>query len=208
MKLTFFSFPENVEIVCEDANDADWGDHPYSFIHTRMLLGCFTDFREIINRSFKYLEPGGWMESQEIYPTLYCDFDTLKEDNSFLDWTKRIDEAYMKVGRPLRIGNKLKRWYEVAGFVDIHEEVFKLPINEWLNDPKFKAIGEYHRKSLVKGLSAFSLRPFHQAFGWTHDETQIYLAAAKNALLDTSTQAYYNVYVCKPLCRRSSLTRL
>ncbi len=60
------SVPPNVHFVLDDANEDDWLYSPNSFdyIHTRMMLGCFEDFREIIKKSFKYLRPGGWMESQ------------------------------------------------------------------------------------------------------------------------------------------------
>jgi metalloendopeptidase OMA1, mitochondrial len=160
-----------------------------------MLFGCFADFKQIINRSYQYLEPGGWMESQELYSTVYCDDDTLKPDNAFLEWSRRCDEAWMAVDRPLRIANKLKDWYRAVGFVNVHEEVFKIPLNAWPKDPKFKMLGRFQGISLRDGLPAFSLRPFYQAFGWEHHETEIYLTNVKTALMDRRVHYYYNVYV-------------
>jgi metalloendopeptidase OMA1, mitochondrial len=190
-----FRFAENIAIVSEDSGEGDWGDHPYSFIHTRNLSGCFADFRQqIVKRAFDYLEPGGWMESQELYPTVYCDDDTLKPDNAFLEWSNQVDEAWMTVGRPIRIGNKLKDWYKSVGFVDVHEEIFKLPLNGWPKDPKFKMLGRFNGMNLREGLAGFSFRPFNQAFGWTHEETEIYLTEVKKALMDRKVHYYNNVY--------------
>lgn len=58
--------PPNVRFVIDDANEEDWLHPPetFDFIHTRMMIGCFHDFAGIIRKSYKYLKPGGWLESQ------------------------------------------------------------------------------------------------------------------------------------------------
>jgi hypothetical protein len=81
------------------------------------------------------------MESQEIMSTVYCDDSTMTPDWPFADWTSIGDDAAMRAGKPMRIANKLQRWYREAGFVDVHEEVFKMPMNPWPKDPHYKYIG-------------------------------------------------------------------
>jgi metalloendopeptidase OMA1, mitochondrial len=58
--------PDNVQFIIDDANEEDWlvGHNYYDYIHTRLMIGAFTDFRDIINRSYNYTKPGGWMECQ------------------------------------------------------------------------------------------------------------------------------------------------
>jgi hypothetical protein len=185
--------PSNVEFIQEDAIKMDWGDEPYSYIHTRMLLGCFEDFKQILRCSYEYLEPGGWMESQEVFSTVYCDDDTLRPDDPLLLWSKMHDEAHMTLRRPLRIANKLKRWYEEAGFVDVHEELFKLPINSWPRDPLWKLLGRLWCRQLVAGLSGLSLRAFNQAFDMSQTEIETSLVSVRRAIQDTSTHSYYKV---------------
>jgi hypothetical protein len=158
-----------------------------------MLLGCFNDFREIIQRSYQYLEPGGWMESQELYPTTYCDDGTMPNDHALCEWTRTQDEAAMKLGRPMRIANKMKKWYKDAGFVDVHEEVFKMPINHWPRDPQYKMLGTFWGKMLVEGLQGFSLAMFTRAFGWTKDEIEVYLVKVRTAIMDSRVHAYHKV---------------
>lgn len=157
------------------------------------MAGVFADFRAIINRAFEYLEPGGCMESQEMYTTLYCDDDTIKPDNQFLLWNKKLDEAYMAVERPIRIANKIKGWYEKAGFTDVHEEIYKLPVNEWPKDPKFKTIGRFNSISLREGLAPLSFKAFYECFGMEHHQTEIELTGVKEALMDKRVHYYYNV---------------
>ncbi|PSN62667.1 S-adenosyl-L-methionine-dependent methyltransferase [Corynespora cassiicola Philippines] len=187
--------PNNVKFVIDDANEEDWMLDPMDYIHTRILLGCFEDFREIIQKSFRYLKPGGWLESHEYMPTVYCDDGTMGPDFGFSDWTQTQDKAAMNLGKPLRIANKLKRWYEQAGFVDVHEEVFKLPINSWPKDPQWKMLGRFNETNLLDGLQAFSLQLFQKGLEWTKDEIEVYLVNVRKAISDRNVHAYHKIYV-------------
>ena len=184
----------NVEWIAEDANDKDWGKKRYDYIHTRMMMGAFEDFREIIQRSYDYLQPGGWMESQEAYPTVLCDDGTLdKETNAFYLYSKKLDEAAMTAGKPIRIANKMKRWFQEVGFVDVHEEVFKIPINPWPKDPQFKLIGRFWADSLMAGLQGFALALFTRYWGWSVEEVEVYLVNVRRAMQDRSVHAYHKL---------------
>jgi hypothetical protein len=161
-----------------------------------MMLGSFENFETIIKRSFDHLEPGGWMESQELWPRLQCDDGTLdKATNMFDEWTGRQDEAAMRLQRPLRIANKLKRWYERNGFVDVREEVSKIPINGWAKDPRLKMLGKWWGRSLLDGLQGFSMALFTRVFAWSSLEVEVYLVKVREAMQDRSCHAYHSMYV-------------
>ncbi|KAL9075427.1 MAG: hypothetical protein Q9157_004006 [Trypethelium eluteriae] len=189
--------PDNVHFVIDDACEEDWMVEPssYDLIHTRMMLGSFEDFRDIIARGFKYTKPGGWMESQDLMPTVCCDDGTMAPDHPLSKWTKLNDEAQMRMQRPVRIGNKLKRWFQQAGFVDVQEKVFKLPINPWTKDEKLKIVGRFHEASMVDGIQGFSLAPFSRALGWTKEEIEVYLIDVRKSISDRNVHCYHKVYV-------------
>ncbi|CAI6338941.1 unnamed protein product [Periconia digitata] len=187
--------PNNVKFVIDDANEEDWMLDPMDFIHTRLLIGCFEDFREVIKSSYRHLKPGAWMESQEIMPTVYCDDGTMAGSWPYAEWVQTQDQAAMNLGKPLRIANKLKRWYEQAGFVDVHEEVFKLPLNSWPKDPQFKMLGRFNETCYLDGLQAWSLQLFTRGLEWTKDEIEVYLVQVRKALSDRSVHAYNKIYV-------------
>lgn len=142
------SVPPNVHFLVDDAAEEDWlyPLNSFDYIHTRMMCGTLEDFREVIKKSFKYLKPGGWMECQDYMMKLYCDDGTMAPDYPYSEWLRTIDDAAMRLGKPLRIANKFKKWMEAAGFVDVHEEIFKVPINPWPRDPHLKdvEIGRAH----------------------------------------------------------------
>lgn len=167
--------PENVQFIIDDAENPDWAvpnDH-YDYIHTRELLGCFRDFRTIIAQGFKHTKPGGWMESQEAHTTLFSDDNTIPPDWAFKEWLQYVDDAAMAADRPLRIGNKLKRWYVEAGFVDVQEKVYKLPLNAWPRDPEMKMLGRWWQENFLLGLQGFSLAYFSREFGWSKTEIEV-----------------------------------
>ncbi|KAL6150105.1 hypothetical protein ACJQWK_02815 [Exserohilum turcicum] len=188
---------ENVDFFMDDINRPEWWHctQPYDYIHTRMSLGIFRDFREIIQKGFNNLNPGGWMESQEIYSKVYCNDGTMPPDYALLEWTQTEDEAAMRLGRPLRIANKLKRWYEQAGFVDVHEEIFAIPVNSWPKDERMKVLGKWFYWNMCAGVHAWSIEYFVTALGWSPAEVEVYLAHVRTALADKSVHAYYKVYV-------------
>lgn len=155
-----------------------------------MLLGSFDDFREIIRKAYRYVKPGGWMESVELYPTIYCDDGTMPADWPVAQWSRLQDQAAMRMGKPIRIGNKLKRWYEQNGFVDVHEEVYKVPMSPWPRDPKWKMLGKFHQESMLQGCGGISMAFFHRGLGWTQEEIEVYLVPVRKAFLNRQVHAY------------------
>lgn len=189
--------PENVKFIIDDASEEDWLIKPnsHNYIHTRMMSGSFEDFREVIRKAFRYLKPGAWMGSEEYMAALYCDDGTMGPDYAFAEYTDLINKAAMNIGRPLLIANKLKRWYEQAGFVDVHEEVYKLPINPWPKDPQSKLLGRFNETHMLDGLQGFSLALLQRGLGWTQDEIEVFLVRVRKAISDRSVHAYHKMYV-------------
>ncbi|KAH8727077.1 S-adenosyl-L-methionine-dependent methyltransferase [Phaeosphaeriaceae sp. PMI808] len=191
------STPANVDFFIDDIRRKEWWHctQPYDYIHTRMSLGIFRDFREIIQKGFNNLEPGGYMESHEMYSKLYCDDGTMPPDFKLLEWTRLHDKAAMSFGTPLRIANKLKTWYEQAGFVDVREETHCIPINSWARDSRHKLLGKFMSWNLCQGVHAWSVEYFSQALQWTDTEVEVYLAHLRNSIGDRSVHAYYKMWV-------------
>jgi hypothetical protein len=161
-----------------------------------MMLGAFNDFRTIINRAFETLEPGGWMESQEMWPRAMCDDETLDPNtHRFSEFIEYQDQAMMRLGLPLRIANKLKKWYNEAGFVDVREEIVRIPINGWPKDPRYKMLGKWWGRSLIDGLQGFAMAAFTRAFNWTAEEVEVYLVDVRRSIADRSVHAYHSMSV-------------
>ncbi|KAM5349751.1 hypothetical protein ACJ41O_006256 [Fusarium nematophilum] len=207
--------PPNVEFIIDDAcvavplssmypahenrtdewpNGADWTD--FDFIHTRATMGCWSDMlSQIIRPAFERLRPGGWMECQELMALLECDDDSVTEDNPFKQWCDDIVDASIVAERPLAFAASMKRWFEEAGFVDVSEKVYKIPINGWPKNRSLKKLGELWLANMEDGLQGFSYGLLHRVNGRSKEEIELNLVDVRKALRDRNMHSYEKFYV-------------
>ena len=112
------------------------------------------------------------MESQEVVGMLESDTGALP-DNAFKRWCDDLVDASVEAGKPMDFAKDLKDCYERAGFVDIQEKVFKIPINGWPRVPKLKRLGQLWHSNFSNGLSAFSYALLHRVKGMTQEEIEV-----------------------------------
>jgi hypothetical protein len=55
-----------VEFIREDPEDEWAHELPFDFVHMRLMFTCFNDHKEVIRKIYDNMQPGGWIESQEI----------------------------------------------------------------------------------------------------------------------------------------------
>lgn len=76
-------------------------------------------------------------------------------------------------GKPCSITPWLKTWYEEAGFVDVREEIFRLPTCGWPEDPEEKIIGTWMEEMLNSGIDGI-LRAYQlRVAGLTMEQHQV-----------------------------------
>jgi hypothetical protein len=146
----------------------------FDYIHTRSTAGCWSDFEtQIARQAFNALEPGGWFESQEMDSTPLCDDNTFDPKSPVATWFNDLIEASSKLQRPAILGARLKEIYERVGFVDVHQRVFKMPINGWPEDQQLKQLGSMWAENLLDGVAGFSYQLFTKAFGRSIAEIEV-----------------------------------
>lgn len=137
-------------------------------------MGCWSDMlNQVIRPAFAHLRPGGYLESQELMGLLECDDGTVTPTNHFKRWCDDIVEASIAADRPLPFADSMKRWYEEAGFVDVQEKVYKIPINRWPGVQKLKRLGEMFHANMESGLQAFSYALLHRVKGMSQEEIEV-----------------------------------
>lgn len=73
------------------------------------------------------------------------------------DWSKMFIDAAETIGQTFKVGEKARGLMEEAGFVDLVEKTYKLPVGTWMQDPKFKDIGRWNLLFLLSGLDGMQL---------------------------------------------------
>lgn len=74
-----------------------------------------------------------------------------------LEWSRLFIGAGEKMGRSFLCIRDAKKLLEEAGFVDVVETQYKLPVGPWMKDPKWKEIGRWGLLFMTTGLESMAL---------------------------------------------------
>ncbi|KAH8785679.1 S-adenosyl-L-methionine-dependent methyltransferase [Diaporthe sp. PMI_573] len=187
--------PPNVQFIIDDSSQ-EWLDDDLDYVHTRDTNGCWENMSaQVIQQAFQKLNPGGWLESQEFDIVLRCDDGTAPADHGLRLWLSELDRISRIAGKPCTITPWLKMWYEEAGFVDVHEEIFRLPTCGWPEDPEEKWIGTWMEEMLNSGIDGI-LRAYQlRVAGLTMEQHQAALIPVRRDLRNRDYHTYLNLVV-------------
>jgi hypothetical protein len=124
-------------------------------------------------------------------PVPSCDDGSAPETSGVITFSNKVIEASGIVGWSLLEPNNFQKYMEEAGFEDVIEKRYKVPTGPWPKDRRMKLIGAFETQSLLQGASAFSLRAFSKAFGWSQDETELFLVELRK---DVKNLRYHTCY--------------
>ncbi|ORY68834.1 S-adenosyl-L-methionine-dependent methyltransferase [Pseudomassariella vexata] len=168
----------------------------FDFVHLRCMLGSIRDFKDdIAVKAFDHLEPGGWLEAQELHCSIQCDDNTMPPDFPPKVHFDDLEDATASEQRPLRIAHTYAQGMRDAGFVDVVERTYKIPINSWPINRKYKELGKMWEENFAQGISAFSMAPLHRIRGLNRKQIEIMLIDVRKGLSDQSVHAYQKFYV-------------
>ncbi|KAJ9639627.1 uncharacterized protein PV06_03077 [Exophiala oligosperma] len=185
--------PPNVKFYVDDI-ESDWTYPPserFDYIHGRAMCGCVADWPGLFRRSLHHLRPGGWLEMQDYQCQVRGDDDTISGAVYLLDWVEQINEASKRFGKILQSAAGMKAHMVDAGFVDVHEEVYKVPIGTWPKERRFKELGMYYRAQFIDAVEPYTLALYTRVLGYTPDEARIIVARVKRDLANPK----YHMYV-------------
>lgn len=181
--------PPNCTFEIDDLEKEWTWTKPFDFIFGRVMVGSFVDPETVFKQAFDALEPGGYMEMQEIDLPFESDDGTL-EGTVVEQFSNVFVEASKKLGRPIDVAKKYRDWMEKAGFVDIVEKKFRWPINQWPRDKHYKDVGMWYLANLDTGMEGLTMALATRGLGWTPEETMVFCTKVRKALRDTRIHAY------------------
>ncbi|KAJ4403411.1 hypothetical protein N0V82_010656 [Gnomoniopsis sp. IMI 355080] len=190
--------PANVHFVVDDA-ESDWiypPDH-FDYIHTRHTVMAIKDWPKLYREAKEHLRPGGWIESQEIYHYPISANNTMPSDHPIAQYWGLINEGLQRLGIDFHAaaGGKIAAMMREAGYVNVHERIFHVPLGTWPKHPDLKMVGEYWRHVLLVGAQAIALGPLTRGCGWTREQVEVFLIEVRKAYYDNSCLMYMPMYV-------------
>lgn len=118
--------------------------HKFDFVHLRMLLSALPrhEWKILYRRIYDNLEPGGWIEHVDVDAHVYSmEPKPLPEDSVLNKWFATLYPAARQTGHSFDVTDWMKQDIEEAGFVNLHETDFKVPLGEWPQHPIYKEAG-------------------------------------------------------------------
>ncbi|KAF4463794.1 demethylmenaquinone methyltransferase [Fusarium albosuccineum] len=186
--------PPNCVFEVDDF-EAEWlSKTPFDFIHGRELEGCIGDEDQLFRRAYENLTPGGYIEFQATYPRLLSDDGTAEKAENAQKWLKHLLEGSAKFGKSLEGAINWKDKLEKAGFVDVQQEIRKLPIGGWPKDAKLKEIGKLQGIQQIQAVESYTPRIFSTVLGWKEEEVQVYVSQVRKDLKNPAIHLYAPIY--------------
>ena len=123
------------------------------------MLGAFNvpSWRRIYKHAYDNLTPGGWIEQFEQDVGLYCDDGSLPSTSLLANWRPLILCAAERADRPLDTMQKMRERIEQAGFINIHQQDYKMPIGTWPKMQVYKDAGRLCKQQAEAGSQGFCL---------------------------------------------------
>ncbi|KAL1983236.1 hypothetical protein VTN96DRAFT_334 [Rasamsonia emersonii] len=171
--------PPNVKFVVDDV-EQEWANpQPYDFIHCRYMVGSIRDWPKLVRQCYQNLRPGGWVEFQDTTNRLYSEDGTLKADNNLLKLMTGLIDACAKIGISGDFTPQIKGEVEKAGFVNVEEKIFKVPVGTWPKDKRLKEIGAFTALQFIEGVEGLTAALFSEILGWSKGEIVVFNAKVK-----------------------------
>ncbi|KAF4900370.1 Secondary metabolism regulator LAE1 [Colletotrichum fructicola] len=184
--------PPNCKFQIDDVEQPWTWSLDFDFIHLRHMEACISNCPAFYKQIYDHLKPGGYFEIK--------DFDIefrsgargdLPEDHIYRRWGKVFFEAANKLGKSMdqsRGGHQIADALRDAGFVDVVEKRWAVPIGTWPKDPPLREIGAYNLQFHDQSLEGFSMFLLTQVMGWDSTPAAMFVAEARAALKDPKLQ--------------------
>ncbi|KAJ4243683.1 hypothetical protein NW757_011110 [Fusarium falciforme] len=176
----------------EDFNQ-EWtfGESCADYIHLRRLAGSVTDWTALFKQAYRYLKPGGYVESHEASPRIMSNYGSIHQNTALGQWHMVLVKGGAKLGKPFTVveDDTQREAMEAAGFVDVKVSSRKCPIGDWPEDKRLKTVGSCLRLATEQDAEGTFLR-MARALGWNEAQVKAYACQLKRELRSEEIRPY------------------
>ncbi|KAL8409210.1 hypothetical protein RB594_007597 [Gaeumannomyces avenae] len=187
--------PPNVIFEIDDLEEPWTFSFKFDYVHASMMTGAFRDWPRFMGQAYDFLNPGGYLELQDIDFPVRCDDGSLPADCALRRWSDLLMEAGRRSGFALDTCGQAADMMRQAGFVDVVQLPYTWPMNRWPRDQRLKQIGRWNEENFVEGCEAMSMALLTRHLGWTREEVVDFSARVRADIADSRKHAYFPLYV-------------
>ncbi|KAI0544368.1 S-adenosyl-L-methionine-dependent methyltransferase [Xylaria curta] len=176
----------------------------FDFIHLRHLGNLPRD--ELLTRIYENLSPGGWAEFTEWVVSIQSTHNSFIE-TSFYKWLKYWKSGVKKLGSTVYYPMEYKRLLTEAGFKNVTERKYAVPVNPWPPGKQLQRIGSMMALNINTILEPMSLPVFTGVLGWSPDALESLLTEVRKEIADVRMHAFMTLYGALCPSQRSLIPR-
>lgn len=120
---------------------------------------------QMIDGDYRHIRPGGWIDQLEMSIEFRSDDGTVTDNHVLAVWSKTFIEAGEKLGKTFRIADLAQGYMKEAGFKNVTEERFKLPVGPWSKDKRLKQLGMWNLAHCEDGIEGWSMALLTRVMG-------------------------------------------
>lgn len=158
----------------------------------------------------RHTKPGGWINQLEMSIIPKSDDGSLTQDHLLSEWSRLFIDAAEKFGKSFVVINDMKQRIIDAGFEDVTEVRYKVPLGMWPSNPALKEIGRWDLLYCYQGCEGWALFLLTNVMGvssclylsrmrllmseqWEAEDVKKLVARYKEALRDPKLHAYWEL---------------
>ncbi|RCI12904.1 hypothetical protein L249_1342 [Ophiocordyceps polyrhachis-furcata BCC 54312] len=188
--------PVNVRMFVDDCEGTQWlHGSGYDLVFFRGMAAVLRDVRGLLERVYPRIKKGGWVEFHDIIPQIFCDDDTMGDDDALRLFHEAAVQGLRCFGyKPLQALN-LKEMVREAGFSDVRCITKKIPISSWPRDGKLKTLGLLTEMVMLESLDGLAAKPLAE-LGLSPHQRRTLLEQAEKSLEDVTAHRYVKCCFC------------
>jgi SAM-dependent methyltransferase len=189
--------PPNCQFEIDDVEE-EWPYRPshFDFVHGRDLMTAVRDWPRLMEQSYKHIKPGGWIELASTIPDVQTDDNTIPPNSGYVEAARLYFEMAEKMGAPLDGPRQWAEQMRAAGFINVQDVVYKLPMGTWPRSKRLRTVGKLEQIMITDGgFEAYMLRGYTQILGGRPEDLQIILALARREVRDPNVHTYVHFHV-------------
>ncbi|KAJ6258683.1 hypothetical protein Dda_6731 [Drechslerella dactyloides] len=192
--------PPNLEFLLQhDYNNADWNlpRNTFDLVFSRWNHLYIADWRAFLRHAYTLLRPGGHVEFHEELHGYHSDDETYTPQTNLYRWAARCREAMLRFpGREVDLtAEEIVSYMREAGFVGVVVRCYKVPLNGWPKDEKYKEIGRLHQAQLLMMVEDGTKILLKKALEVGEEESMGLVKLAMTDMKSRAIHAYQKVYV-------------
>ncbi|KAF4812940.1 Secondary metabolism regulator LAE1 [Colletotrichum siamense] len=111
--------PPNVTFIVDDIEEPWTFSHHFDYIHSRTMTGSISDWKRYVRRCYDNLNPGGYLELNDIDAVPVSDDGTLTQDSAILKCADLCLKAMVIFGSPFQEFGRLEGVLKEVGFTEV-----------------------------------------------------------------------------------------